>query len=333
MTVQVRRFRAALSLAGASDMRLGRSKIALASLLVVTALGGLARFSSAKPLDQAAFDALYKNPATVAPGPQRVFHIGHSLVGRDMPAMLAQLAGQGHHYDSQLGWGTTLKAHWDPDEPINGFEAENAHPRYRDAHQAVDSGDYDALILTEMVEIRDAIKYFDSPTYLRHWLEAGWAANPDLRIFLYETWHQIDDPEGWLTRLDRDLTLYWEDGVLRPALGGLDTPRPVYIIPAGQVMARFARALDDSSGVDGIATYGDLFTDQIHLNDLGSYLVALTHYAVLYQRSPVGLPHDLSRADGTPADAPGPQTARLMQEIVWDVVTAEPNTGVPRGTP
>ena len=32
-----------------------------------------------------------------------------------------------------------------------------------------------------------------------------------------------------------------------------------------------------------------------------AYLVALTHYAVLYRQSPVGLPHALSRADGTPA--------------------------------
>lgn len=310
-------------------MRPGRGKIALLSLLILTTLGWVTRFGTARPLDRAVFDALYETPQAVAPGPQRVFHIGHSLVGRDMPAMLAQLAGPEHRYDSQLGWGTTLKAHWDPDEPINGFEAENAHPRYRDAHQAVESGDYDALILTEMVEIRDAIQYFDTPTYLRHWLEAGWGAHADLRIYLYETWHQIDDPEGWLSRLDRDLTLYWEDGVLRPALGGMDPPRPVHIIPAGQVMARFARALAAHGGVDGIETHEDLFKDQIHLNDLGAYLVALTHYAVLYQRSPVGLPFELSRADGTPAEAPGPQAAQLMQEIVWDTVRAYPETGVP----
>ena len=75
-------------------------------------------------------------PVPPPSGPLAVFHLGHSLVNRDMPAMLAQLAGNGHRYESQLGWGTTLKAHWG-DEPINGFDTENAHPRFRPAHEAV----------------------------------------------------------------------------------------------------------------------------------------------------------------------------------------------------
>ena len=61
---------------------------------------------------------------------------------------------------------------------------------------------------------------------------------------------------------------------------------------------------------------------------LGAYLVALTHYAVLYHRSPVGLPHQLTRADGTPADAPSAEAAALMQEVVWEVVQRHPETGV-----
>ena len=39
----------------------------------------------------------------------------------------------------------------------------------------------------------------------------------------------------------------------------------------------------------------------------------------------------LRRADGPPAVAPGPRAARLMQEVVWDVVTSYPKTGVPQG--
>jgi len=68
--------------------------------------------------------------------------------------------------------------------------------------------------------------------------------------------------------------------------------------------------------------------DTIHLSDLGAYLVALTHYAVLYHRSPVGLPAVLTRADGTPADAPDTELAALMQRVVWDVVRQHPQTGV-----
>lgn len=299
------------------------------AVVFLAGLFGLERCFSAPSLTQSEIDALYATPNSIAAGPQTVFHIGHSLVGRDMPAMLAQLAGSEHHYDSQLGWGTTLKAHWEPGTQIAGFETENDHPRYRDAHEAVASGIYNALVLTEMVEIRDAIKYFDSAHYLQQWAQAGWEANPELQVYLYETWHTLESPEGWLERLDKDLSRYWDQKILRPALGGMDEPRPIYIIPAGQVMARFIRKVEAQGGVAGIVDRNDLFNDDVHVNDLGSYLVALTHYAVLYQKSPVGMPHVLRRADGSPATSPSPAAALLMQETVWEVVNEDPRTGLP----
>ncbi|MDO8903175.1 hypothetical protein [Hydrogenophaga sp.] len=287
-----------------------------------------------KSLDPVALSALYAQPLAPPDKPLRVFHIGHSLVGRDMPAMLEQLAGAGHDHRSQLGWGATLKSHWEPDVPINGFEQENAHPRYQDATAAVKSGQLDALVLTEMVEIKDAIKYFDSPAYLRRWARLARESNPATRVYLYETWHPLDDPQGWLQRLDDDLPRHWEGELLAKALAHGDTG-PVHVIPAGQVMARFVRRLEQGGGLPGLASREGLFAlnpdgtqDNIHLSDLGSYLVALTHFAVLYHRSPVGLPHRLLRADGSPADAPSDEVAHMMQAVVWEVVTGYPKTGV-----
>jgi len=50
---------------------------------------------------------------------------------------------------------------------------------------------------------------------------------------------------------------------------------------------------------------------------------------VLYGRTPLGLPHSgLERADGRPAAVPGPEAARLMQEIVWEVVSTYPPAGL-----
>lgn len=306
-------------------------------LLLLAACGSLTKCGGPKPIDKSEFEELYRVPAPSPAAAQSVFHIGHSLVGRNMPAMLAQLAGNGHSYDSQLGWGTALKAHWEPDEPINGFDVENDHPRYRDADEAVDSGQYDALVVTEMVEIRDAIKYFDSGDYLHRWARSAWDANPETRVFLYETWHPLDDKEGWLNRIDLDLDRYWETELLRRALAYDDMPNPIYVIPAGQVFARFVREVENRGGIGSIQQREDLFfkaedgtQDNIHYNDLGAYLVALTHYAVLYQQSPLGLPHQLKRADGSDADDPGAEAARVMQEVVWDVVTSYAPTGVPQ---
>lgn len=314
-------------------MRYG--KILAAALALTASSAGLFwwRSAGAGPND-AAMAARYAAPLPVQDRPLGVYHIGHSLVGRDMPAMLAQLAGDGHRYDSQLGWGTTLKSHWG-DDTINGFDTENAHPRFRPAHEAVKSGDYDAVVLTEMVEIRSALRYHDSPRYLALWAEEARASRPDVRLYLNETWHQLDDPEGWLERLDADLARYWQRGILRPALGRLPEDARIHLIPAGQGMAALARALKERGEVGNIRDHTDLFAltpegtrDNIHFNDIGAYFIALVHYAVLYQKSPVGLPHALLRADGTPADAPDPEAALLMQQIAWDTARTTPLTGV-----
>lgn len=285
-----------------------------------------------RAISQADLAARYAQPLPPPAGPLATYHLGHSLVGRDMPAMLAQLAG--HAHASQLGWGATLKGHWEGDVP--GLTEENTHAHFRPAAEAADSGDYPVVVLTEMVELRDALRYFDSPKHLANWTRRFRAARPEARVYLYETWHPLDDPEGWLNRLDADLPRLWEGGVLRPAMAeaGVGT---IHVIPGGQVMAAAVRAIE-AGQVPGLSRREDLFAttpdgtpDQIHFNDAGAYLMALTHYAVIYHRSPEGLPHALTRADGSPAAALPQDTALVLQRMVWDVVTGYAATGVAGG--
>ncbi|WP_108484037.1 hypothetical protein [Oceaniglobus ichthyenteri] len=304
--------------------------------LAVAATGGAVNWWRARLPDRAQIDSFYTTSLPAPGGPLNVFHLGHSLVGRDMPAMLAQLArarGVDHRYHSQLGWGTSLREHWYPDLPIQGYETENAHDRYRPALAAVGSGDYDAVIVTEMIELIDALKYHDSGDYLVKWADLARNANPNTQVYLYETWHGLDDPGGFLHRIDADLPTLWEGKLLASDLRG-PQPRPIHIIPAGQVMARVARAAE-AAPLPGLARREDLFAktpegdqDPIHLNDIGAYLVAVTHFAVLYHQSPVGLPTQVNRADGTPALAPSAPAAELIQRLAWDVVTTYPKTGV-----
>ncbi len=299
-------------------------------LLAIATIVGVVRLGTAKPMEAQAFDSLYDAPGPAPTMPQNVFHLGHSLVGPLIPVMLTQLAGDKHNYSSQLGWGTPLKAHWDEGEYIAGFELHNTPSEYKNAKDALSSGKYNTLVLTEMVEIRDAIKYFDSGKYLHEWVQLARQANPEIRVYLYETWHPLDGEEDWLGRLDKDLERYWEKEILRRAAKYDDTPQPTYVIPAGQVMAQFVREVESKGGVGPIFNRRDLFSDNIHLSAYGSYLVALTHYAVLYQQSPIGLPYELVWVDGSPIDNPGSEAALLMQETVWDVVQRNQRTGLPR---
>lgn len=325
-------------------MRRGRTLwltagLAAAALVLAAAGGGVLWHLRAQPRLPEPVAVAPNAPALPAPQAGfRVFHLGHSLVGRDMPAMVAQLARfaglRGHGYESQLGWGASLREHWEPDLPVGGFEQENDHPRFRPASEAVASGDYDALVLTEMVELRDAILWHDSPAYFRHWVAAARAARPDARVYLYKSWHDLAHPEGWLERLERDPEALWQAHLLgavwaEPELG------PVHVIPVADVLAELTRRLRAGQGAPGLTAPEDLFArnpdgslDTIHFNDQGLYLVALTHFAVLYHRSPLGLPSALRRADGRPADRPSREAAALMQALVWEVVSRHPLTGL-----
>jgi len=309
-----------------SMIRLGAAALASAGV-AVAAGAGLRMWDLSQARD------LYADPLVAPDGALKVFHLGHSLVGRDMPAMLAQLAPEGHDHASQLGWGAPLRAHWYPDVEVNGFYTENDHPKFKPARAAIGSADYDAVVLTEMVELADAIRYHDSAEYLAHWARLARDARPDVRLYLYETWHNTDDPAGWLARIDADYDALWLDRVTLPA--ALQAGTPIRVIPGGQTLAAVVRVVEARGGVGNIASRDALLArtpeggvDTIHLGDMGAYLIALTHYATLYQRSPVGLPLALRRADGTAADAPDAQAGALLQKIVWDVVRASPYSGV-----
>jgi hypothetical protein len=284
-------------------------------------LGGVAIWAwPAQTLSRAEFDQLYADPLPALPSPPAVYHLGHSLVGRDMPAMLSQMTGGA--YASQLGWGASLRGHWTGDVP--GFDQENASAAFSPAREALQSAQYDAFVLTEMVELKDAIRYHGTPQALADWALLARGARPDIRIYLYETWHRLDDPAGWAARVAQDRALLWEDKVLRPAMAR-EGVGVVYVIPAGQVMAAVIAAAEAGT-LPGISDRAALFSDEIHLTDLGAYVVALTHYAVLMGRSPVGLPADLRRADGSGTALPPDVTA--LQVLVWDVVRRDPMTGL-----
>lgn len=314
---------------------------ACALLLAAALAGGLSGLRADVPMPEPVAAAPNAPPVPAPAAGLRVYHLGHSLVGRDMPAMVEQMARfaglRGHQHHSQLGWGTSLREHWEPGLPINGFEAENAHPRFRPAVEALATGAYDAVVLTEMVELRDAIRWHDSASYFPRWVAAARAGNPAVRVYLYKSWHNLEHPDGWLERLERDPAALWQPYLLAaawadPALG------PVHAIPVADVLAELTRRLAAGQGAPGLAHPRDLFArnpdgslDTIHFNDQGLYLVALTHFAVLYHRNPEGLPNALRRADGRPAQPPSREAARLMQRLVWDVVRTHPLTGIAPG--
>lgn len=90
----------------------------------------------------------------------KVFYFGHSLVGHDLPQMLGALArarGKAGSVNGQVGFGTSLQSHWrwqgefDRGFVPSGFgqELPGAVLFGPHGHQALASGAYDVVVLTE----------------------------------------------------------------------------------------------------------------------------------------------------------------------------------------
>ncbi|MCZ0964473.1 hypothetical protein [Paracoccus benzoatiresistens] len=310
-----------------------KRRIAVGTLLAAASSFGVSALAWKRWRGQpAAMSATVHPPLSAPEKLGTIYHLGHSLVGTEMPAMLGQLGG--HAYASQLGWGTTLKQHWNDGQKMPGFELHANGMARIQAKEALASRRFDVLVLTEMVEIRDAIRWYNSSYWLAEWVRFARQGNPAIRVYLYETWHNLDDPDGWLERIDADLPEQWLGRVLAPSEARKGTGK-IFLIPGGQAMAAVARAAEGGR-IPGISSREDLFRrdkggglDTIHMGDLGAYVVALAHWTVIWHRSPVGLPHQLKRSDGTDAQWFNEEAAFQVQEIVRDVVARIPYSGVP----
>ena len=270
-----------------------------------------------------------------------VFFMGHSLVGPDLPGLVGQLS-EAHSvpatYNSQVGWGTTMRAHWEyyttGSEFPGLFTGASDH---RDAHQAVLSGDYNVIVLTEMVEIMHAVNYFQSDDYSGRWAGLADQNSPNSQVYLYETWPNLDvmntlngdddleeyntgrHDDYWLDKIEVDHDMFWKNRLLNP-MNAAATNNEVLMIPAGQVMKEFVIHLESTQGgIGGISNRQALYSDNIHLSDYGLYLVGLAQISTILDRSPCNLPANWSKSSGN-TEVPTQALAMAMKNVVKRVL-------------
>ncbi len=264
------------------------------------------------------------------------FYMGHSL-SDGVVDMVKSLSDDDEEVNMNFRYqtipGSPLRWNWQAkdrqDYTLNlPFYSGFYHPAY-----GLPSGNFNVFVMTESVPrypsiINETYQYADS--LLRYALHH----NPNTQVYLYEVWHCInsntpnpcsyDVPAAtWKQRLSDDLPM-WESVVER--LNQQNTPRnPVCLIPAGQALIRLYEAIEAKS-VPGITSYRDLFSDDIHMNDLGRYFVACVHFSVIHKKSPVGLTHQLKDMWGRAYGAPTPEQAARFQQIAWEAVNLYPRS-------
>jgi len=98
----------------------------------------------------------------------------------------------------------------------------------------------------------------------------------------------------------------------------------VFVVPVGQASIVLREKII-AGEAPGLTRQNDLFRDDIgHPTAPLQALAAYCHFAVIYRRTPVGLPAPTSLAEYDAA------LNRLLQEIAWDAVCANPQSGVHR---
>jgi hypothetical protein len=256
----------------------------------------------------------------------RVVESGHSLTDPIILPLTAMVNAAGGNQIA-IGKSTT------PGSPLEWrWEHSTDQP---DAKQNIAS--FDVLVVTERVPLSNTLPWHGSEKAALQWFEHAWTKGNDgkgAETVLYATWVGIDsgpngpnpykDPEAHIPFRDRlPLEIVgWEQiadyvNANRPA----GSP-PMRVIPGPQIMAAIYDAIEDGSA-PGLKNISDLFSDTIHLNDLGAYAISLAHYAVIYGRDPRGLPANL----GQPR-SPTPEQAKWMQDLVWKIVTSYERSGV-----
>jgi hypothetical protein len=257
---------------------------------------------------------------------QRVFTTAHSF-HVFVPAILKDLAKSAEIKDhTQLGvsmiGGSRVIQHWDIAEEKNA------------AKKALAEGKVDVFTMSPIYLPDEGIDNF---------VDLGLKHNPDMRFTVQEFWLPFDvyDPNYQKNKtpkpdrnsktaeqLRKDSEPYFKsmDDHVRE-LNKKHGKQAVFVVPVGQAVILLREKIIDGKA-PGIKTQEELFVDPIgHVKAPVQALTAYCHYAVIYRKSPVGLPAPSVLTKGK-EPLPDEKLNRLLQELAWQVVTEHPLSGV-----
>ena len=257
---------------------------------------------------------------------QRVFSAGHSF-HVFVPGILSEMAkAAGIEGHTQVGvqslGGSRVVQHWNLPEEKNK------------AKDALNAGQVDVLTLSPIYLPDEGIENF-----LRLALEK----NPQARVAIQEFWlpfdvYAADYQKQRPAAVDRNARTaeemrkehepYFQSIDAHVAALNKQFDRPVlFVVPVGHAVIALREKII-AGEAPGLTAQNDLFTDAIgHPTAPLKALVAYCHYAVIYRRSPVGLPLPsvLEKSGNAAGNA---ELNVLLQEIAWQAVTAHPLSGI-----
>jgi hypothetical protein len=286
-------------------------RFAACALFLVVCLGGNQSQGGEKKND---------TPSEAVKG-QRVFSAGHSF-HVFVPAILNDLAKKAGIKDhifaglSSIG-GSRVIQHWNVPEDKNQAKA------------ALKTGKVDVLTLAPIHLPDEGIANFT---------KLALENNPNIRITVQEFWLPFDIYDTTFSKRPKTVD---HNAQTTESLRKLHAPyfknmdehvkelnakqgkQVLFVVPVGQAVIALREKII-AGQAPGLKTQEDLFTDAIgHARPPLQALVAYCHFAVIYKRSPVGLP-----MPAVLSKSANPELNRLLQELAWEAVTNHPLSGV-----
>lgn len=167
--------------------------------------------------------------------------------------------------------------------------------------------------------------------------------SPNVQFYIYMRWPRTPNsklPTDATLTADTWNSLYtqtWSPSVfnsneskdyfqrlLTAVRNGTSLNKPFLIIPVGEVMYQLNNKMKNGQ-VSGYNEIWQVYRDGIHLNNVGSYIVACTFYSTVYKADPRGLTVPSQYATISSS------LATIIQNTVWEVVSTYPYSGVGSG--
>jgi hypothetical protein len=261
---------------------------------------------------------------------RNVFFSGHSLVDNPLPdwvELIAASRGDTLGWEEQIVLGSPIRVRTkgnDPNAPgYPGYQLGKGKNggidvlrELKNPTALAPTQKYERLVITERNDLLGTIRWEDTLAHLRHFHDRLVEQNPRASSLLYQCWPDLDQAKvaAWLAYVEQELFV-WECAAARinQTLAAEGRSDRIEVVPGGLALGELVkRAL--AGAVPGITGTPEqrlaaIFSDEVHLNSPGVYLLSALHYAALFGKTPVGAagPKEVSAA-----------LLPLLQQLAWD---------------
>jgi hypothetical protein len=257
----------------------------------------------------------------------RVYFVGNSVTDtinyRGLEA-LAKSRGYKHVWGRHMIPGAPLQWIWQ--HPNDGFQEQpfghypTALPKFQ--WDVLCLQPFDRHIQGEQGDVAMACNF----------IKMAFPKSPDLLVYVYARWPRkdqdgsLDYGKKWLRKYTggwdgtNETKDYFERLTLELRKSCPELKKPILMVPVGHVMYELDQQMKVGK-VPGLTDIGQVYKDGIHLNNVGSYIVACTFFATLYG-------DDLEGLTTEPYGDIDPKVAEVIHDVVWKVVSTHELAGL-----